>query len=111
LWWCDKGISRTTSQARAAGALGYLNAHECAQIRTLHINVERFEMTDDYLDRPLLGVEQIGRVARFVDERGRVDKPKTRRALALGYLDGDKFGKMWASTPRRVLRSFTGGAK
>jgi hypothetical protein len=67
-------------------------------------------MTDDYLDKPLLGVEPIGRVAGFVDEKGRVDKAKTRRALALGYIDGSKLGKMWASTPRRILRAFTGRA-
>ena len=65
-------------------------------------------MRKDYLDKPLLGVEPIGRVAGFVDERGRVDKAKTRRALALGYLDAGKVGKMWASTPRRILRAFTG---
>jgi hypothetical protein len=68
-------------------------------------------MTDDYLDQPLLGAEQIGRVARFVDEKGRVDLNKTYRALALGFLDASRLGKMWASTPRRILKAFTGDAQ
>src|SRR5262249_38263739 len=42
------------------------------------VNVEHFQKKNDYLDKPLLGVEPIGRVAGFVDENGRVDKQKTR---------------------------------
>ena len=67
-------------------------------------------MVED-LDKPLLGGEQIGRVAGFVTDDGSVDLNKTYRALELGFLDASKLGSMWASTPRRILRAFMGGAQ
>jgi hypothetical protein len=71
-----------------------------------------FKMRDDnYPKQPLRGAKQIGRVAGFVDEDGRVDLNKTYRSLMLGYIDASKMGKEWVSTPERVLAAFTGGAK
>ena len=68
-------------------------------------------MFDDYLDRPLIGAKAIGREAKIVDAKGDVDTTATYYALERGYLDADKFGSRWASTPRRILRAFMGGAK
>jgi hypothetical protein len=60
------------------------------------------------LDRPLRGAEAIGREAEIFDEDGKVDLSKVYYALANGYLDADKFGRLWISTPRRIRRAFLG---
>jgi hypothetical protein len=64
-----------------------------------------------YKHQPLIGADQIGRCAGFVDEDGNVDLNKTYRALSQGLLDASKLGKIWVSTRGRVLAAFTGGAK
>ena len=39
-----------------------------------------------------------------LDENGKpkVDVRKTHYALEKGYIDADKFGRIWRSTPRRI---------
>ena len=49
-------------------------------------------MLDDYLDQPVIGADAIGRVARFVDAKGRVDRNKVYHALLNGHLDANKLG-------------------
>jgi hypothetical protein len=60
------------------------------------------------LDRPIFGAEPIGREANLVDKDGNVDLRKTYYALERGYLDANKFGRTWVSTPRRIRRQFAG---
>jgi len=51
----------------------------------------------DPLDRPIYGATAIGRVMGL--------KPRQAfHALENGYLDADKFGGRWMSTPRRLRR-------
>jgi hypothetical protein len=47
----------------------------------------------DPLDMPVYGAEAIGKPKR-----------QTFYALENGYIDADKFGRMWRSTPRRLAR-------
>jgi hypothetical protein len=54
-------------------------------------------------DRWIYGVIAIGDVANIRDGNGNVDYQSTRRALELGYIDGEKFGRQWRSTARRIL--------
>ena len=65
---------------------------------------------DDHLDRPIYGAEPIGREANLLKDDGSVDLRKVYHALERGYLDADKFGRLWASTPRRIRRTFAGNA-
>lgn len=52
---------------------------------------------DDPLDRPIYGAKDIARVAGLT-------LPQAYHALESGYLDADKFGGKWISTPRRLRR-------
>jgi hypothetical protein len=65
-------------------------------------------MLDDELDRALYGAQAIGLEACIIDDEGNVDIRKTYHALERGYLDADKFGRQWVSTPRRIRRAFVG---
>jgi len=65
-------------------------------------------MLDEKLDKPLYGAEPIGRAAHLLDDHGKVDIRKTYYALERGYIDADKFGRVWVSTPRRIRRAFVG---
>jgi hypothetical protein len=65
---------------------------------------------EDDLDRPLWGAEAIGREARLLDKAGNVDTRKTYYGLENRYLDADKYGQLWVSTPRRIRRAFAGKA-
>lgn len=58
--------------------------------------------TED-LDKPIYGVEPIGRIANILKEDGSVDTRAAYYALEKGYIDADKFGRKWRTTPRRVL--------
>lgn len=58
----------------------------------------------DPLDRPIYGAEAIGRAANLVDEEGNVDLRKVYYGLEKGYIDADKYGRTWISTPRRICR-------
>jgi hypothetical protein len=62
------------------------------------------------LDRPLYGAEAIGREAEIFDDDGNVDLNRTYYALEKKYLDADKFGRLWISTPRRVRKAFIGAS-
>jgi hypothetical protein len=57
------------------------------------------------LDRPVYGARDIARVANMFDEAGEPDERAAFHALEMGYLDADKFGRKWRSTPRRILNS------
>jgi hypothetical protein len=67
-------------------------------------------MSEKSLDEPLYGAESIGRAAHLFDDDGNVDIRKTYYALEKGYIDADKFGRLWVSTPRRIRRAFAGEA-
>jgi hypothetical protein len=56
---------------------------------------------DEYLDTPVYGAGPIGRVVNRTERQ-------TYGDLEAGRLDADKFGKLWVSTPRRLLRRFQG---
>jgi hypothetical protein len=58
----------------------------------------------DPLDRLVEGAEEIAFTTGLVDKNG---QPKTRRAYYLlerKILDADKHGRIWSSTPRRLLK-------
>jgi hypothetical protein len=59
-------------------------------------------MSDENLDKFIYGAEPIGLEANIVKEDGTVDLRATYHALEMGYIDADKFGRKWRSTPRRV---------
>jgi hypothetical protein len=59
----------------------------------------------DPLDRPVYGPRAIAIVANILDESGEPDERAAFHALEKGYLDADKFGRKWRSTPRRILNS------
>jgi hypothetical protein len=61
------------------------------------------------LDQYIYCVESIGRVANIVKDDGSVDVRGTYYALEKGYIDADKFGRKWRTTPRRVLRHAISG--
>jgi hypothetical protein len=67
-------------------------------------------MSIDDLDRVLWGAEPIGREANVVDDDGNVDLRRTYYLLEKRYLPGDKKGRIWTSTPRRIRRAFAGEA-
>jgi len=54
---------------------------------------------DEYLDKPVFGAGPISRVVGLTERQ-------TYDGLEKGRLDGDKFGKLWVSTPRRLLAPF-----
>jgi hypothetical protein len=64
--------------------------------------------TENDSDVPVWGAEAIGRIAGVLKDDGSVDLRRTFYLLESGYLDADKFGRRWASTPRRIRRRFTG---
>lgn len=64
----------------------------------------------DWLDRPLWGAAQIARVVNLVDKDGRLRTRAAFHLLKNRRLDADKIGGIWTSTPRRLLRSFSGNA-
>jgi hypothetical protein len=58
------------------------------------------EFHDDPLDRPVYGAANIARVVGLSINQ-------TYLALEKRYLDADKFGRRWVSTPRRLKRVAT----
>jgi hypothetical protein len=48
----------------------------------------------------------IGRAARIVDAKGKVDVRKTYYALERGLIPARKFGKKWVSTLRQIRSAF-----
>jgi hypothetical protein len=59
------------------------------------------------LDRWIYGAQKIGELAGIFDEHGNVDIQRTDYALRMGYIDAEKFGRRWRSTPRRILKPAT----
>ena len=70
--------------------------HCCCQRRECNVAKEDF-------DKPIYGVERIGRIANIPKEDGSVDTRAAYYALEKGFIDADKFGRKWRTTPRRVL--------
>jgi hypothetical protein len=64
---------------------------------------------DEKLDQPIYGGIAIGREANLIDGGGEVLAAKVYRALRLGLIDADKFGRGWVSTRRRILAKHAGG--
>ena len=75
-------------------------------------------MSAKNLDGYLYGAKAIGAEADLyvrdpetgqivLDEHGRpkVDVRKAHYALEQGYIDADKFGRLWRSTPRRIRQT------
>ena len=71
-------------------------------------------MTDKDLDSFRYGARAIGAEADIfkkdrngetvLDENGKpvVDERRAQYALEMKYIDADKFGRLWRSTPRRI---------
>jgi hypothetical protein len=51
----------------------------------------------DPLDRPIRGAKAIGQILNLTI-------PQTYHGLSKGLIDADKYGSLWESTPRRLLR-------
>jgi hypothetical protein len=61
-----------------------------------------FDISDR--DRWVYGAQAIGEIANIRNEDGEVDIPRILYALRMGHLDAEKFGRLWRSTPRRLLK-------
>jgi hypothetical protein len=62
------------------------------------------EIEIDDLDKFVYGAEAIAIVLNLLDEDGKPDKRRAYYACERGYVDADKFGRIWRSTPRRLLQ-------
>jgi hypothetical protein len=58
----------------------------------------------DDLDRPVQGAKQIAIVLNLFDEHGNPEERRAFYVLEKGYVDADKWGRIWVSTPRRLLK-------
>lgn len=58
----------------------------------------------DPYDVPVHGAEQIAEVLNLRDQNGNPSVRKAYHALEHGYVDADKFGRNWVSSPRRLLK-------
>jgi hypothetical protein len=58
---------------------------------------------DPYLDTPGYGARWVAEVLNLRNEKGEPDERKAYHGLENGYLDADKLGRLWTSTPRRLL--------
>jgi hypothetical protein len=65
-------------------------------------------MLDEKLDQPIYGGIAIGREVNLVDDKGEVLSAKVYRALRMGLIDADKFGRGWVSTRRRLWAKHAG---
>jgi hypothetical protein len=66
-------------------------------------------MSDENLDLPLWGAENIGREAGVVKAKG--DQKGIRKSFYLlenGLLPATKIGRQWTSTRRRIRRALAG---
>lgn len=57
----------------------------------------------DPLDRPIYGAKAIAEVLNLRDKNGEPDARKAFHALEMGYVSAEKMGRLWRSTPRRLL--------
>ena len=69
-------------------------------------------MSDENLDRLLLGAAAIGREAGYIKDDGEVDVhlPEKKISDADKVRKPDRKGCQWVSTPRRIRRSLFGEA-
>jgi hypothetical protein len=58
----------------------------------------------DDLDKFVYGAEAIAVVLNLLDDDGKPDTRRAYYACERGYVDADKFGRIWRSTPRRLLQ-------
>jgi hypothetical protein len=58
---------------------------------------------DSDLDAPLYGAGPIAEALNLRKDDGTPDVRKAYHALERGYVDADKFGRIWTSTKRRLL--------
>jgi hypothetical protein len=66
--------------------------------------------SNDDPDLPIWGAEAIGRCAGVFADDGSVDLRRTFYLLEKRLIPAAKFGRLWASTPRRIRRAFAGEA-
>jgi hypothetical protein len=57
----------------------------------------------DPLDRWVYGAASIAEWSGLFDDDGKPDERAAYHGLENGYIDADKFGRKWRSTPRRLL--------
>jgi hypothetical protein len=58
----------------------------------------------DSLDQPVHGAEAIAEILNLRDQNGNPSVRKAYHVLEQGYVDADKFGRNWVSSPRRLLK-------
>jgi hypothetical protein len=58
----------------------------------------------DPLDRLVHGADAIARILNIFKDDGTPDLRRTFYVLENGYVDADKGGRSWTSTPRRLLK-------
>jgi len=58
----------------------------------------------DPLDLPVYTAAEIALVLNLIDDDGKPDLRRTFYVLEKGYVDADKWGRIWVSTPRRLLK-------
>jgi hypothetical protein len=63
---------------------------------------------DAYLDTPGYGAAFVAAVLNLRKPNGELDLDKAYHVLAEGYVDADKIGRLWMSTPRRLLGGTVG---
>jgi hypothetical protein len=59
----------------------------------------------DPLDQWVYGAKKIAELAGLFDGNGEPDERAAYHGLENGYIDADKYGRQWRSTPRRILNS------
>jgi hypothetical protein len=70
-----------------------------------HMPTERLrELIAADPDAPVYGCRNIAVAANVLDENGEPAERRCFHMLMKGYLDADKIGGTWASTPRRLRR-------
>ena len=57
----------------------------------------------DPQDQPVYGAEAIARILNIFKDDGTPDLRRAFYVLENGYVDADKYGRIWRSTPRRLL--------
>jgi hypothetical protein len=65
----------------------------------------------DHLDLPVYGVPAIAKELNLFDENGAPDTRRCYYMLERGYVDASKLGRIWTSTPRRLLGPHLGHLK
>jgi hypothetical protein len=58
----------------------------------------------DPKDLPIWGGTAIAKQLKLINKRGQPDRMAAYYKLERGYIDADKVGNTWMSTPRRLLK-------